>query len=167
MRIILAGMALACLIWSPARAHEFKAGEITIEHPWARPAASGNSAAYLELANAGSAPDRLLGASTPVAASAELHTSMIDANGVASMRPVQGVDIPAGGTAKLAAGGLHIMLTQLRQPLQVGQSFPLTLNFEHAGMVTVEVVVERKPSHAGADADSGAATTHQHTMPAN
>lgn len=161
MRMILAALATACLLAAPAGAHEFKVGDITVEHPWARPAVSGNGAAYFELMNAGGTADRLVSASTPVAAMAELHTTMVDAKGVASMRPVQGVDIPAGGEAKLAAGGLHVMLMQLKQPLKEGQSFPLTLQFEHAGKVTVEVEVERKPSHGEG------ATEHQHQMPSN
>ena len=162
MRTLWILAALAGLAAGPASAHEFELGALTIEHPWARPAASGNGAAYFTIENAGSAADRLTSISSPVAATAELHTSMVDAQGVASMHPVQAVDVPAGGQAKLAPGGLHVMLMGLSQPLKEGQSFPLTLAFEHGGKVTVQVEVERKPSHG--EAGGG----HEHKMaPAN
>jgi copper(I)-binding protein len=159
MRTILAVLA-AGLLAGPALAHEFKAGSITVEHPWARPAASGNGAAYFKLLNGGSASDRLVGVSSPAAGSAEMHATSVDAQGVASMRPVQAVDLPAGGEAQFTPAGLHVMLVGLSQPLKEGQSFPLTLTLEKAGAVTVEVEVQAKPSHGAA-----AATGHGHEQP--
>ena len=58
------------------------------------------------------------------------------------MRQVQSIDVPAGGTAELKPGGLHVMLIGLSQPLTLGTKIPLTLTFERAGPVTVEVMVE-------------------------
>ena len=86
----------------------------------------------------------------------------IDAQGVGRMVPVQAVDVPSGAEAKLAPGGLHVMLIGLKQPLKEGQTFPLTLNFEHAGPVTVEVAIEKSASH-------GPATSmeHQHQSSTN
>jgi periplasmic copper chaperone A len=133
-------------------AHEFKAGSITVEHPWARPAASGNSAAYFTLDNEGSTPDRLIGVTSAVAGRAEMHSTTIDAQGVGTMRPVQAVDLPAGGEARFAPGGLHVMLVGVTAPLVEGEEFPLTLSFEQAGKVTVAVEVEKRASHGGAGA---------------
>lgn len=147
MRTIVMALAWVALLGGVASAHEFKAGSVTIEHPWARPAASGNAAAYFGMANGGATADRLVGISSPAAAKAELHASTVDAQGVASMHQVQAVDVPAGGEAKLAPGGLHVMLIDLTGPLQEGQHFPLTLTFEQGGEVTVEVAVERRASH--------------------
>ncbi len=140
----LCGLLLA----GTAGAHEFKAGAITIEHPWARPAATGNSAAYFVIQNAGEG-DRLLGVASDVAASVEMHSTTIDAQGVGRMVPVQAVDVPQDAEATFAPGGLHVMLVGLKQPLKEGQEFPLTLTFEKAGAVTVEVEVEKTPSHGG------------------
>lgn len=149
-------LAVGLLLATGADAHEFKAGSITVEHPWARPAAAGNSAAYFELENEGAA-DRLIGASTDVAGTVELHSTTIDAQGVGRMVPVQAVDLPPGAEAKFAPGGLHVMLIGLTRPLVEGEEFPLTLTFEKAGPVTVEVAIEKKASHGG-----GEGMQHQH-----
>jgi copper(I)-binding protein len=158
MRTLLASLC-GLLLAGAAGAHEFKAGAITVDHPWARPAASGNSAAYFVIENAGEG-DRLIGAATDVAATVEMHSTTIDAQGVGRMVPVQAVDVPQGAEAKFAPGGLHVMLIGLKQPLVEGQEFPLTLTFEKAGAVTVEVAVEKTASHgAGGDMQHGHGTT--------
>lgn len=141
--ITAAMVTLAC---GTAVAHETKVGSLTIEHAWARPAVKGNSAAYMVIMNAGS-DDRLTGVSSEVAEKTELHSTTIDAQGVGKMVPVQAVDVPSGGQAKLAPGGLHVMLVGLKEALKEGQEFDLTLEFEHAGPVAVEVEVEKSPSH--------------------
>jgi periplasmic copper chaperone A len=160
MRTILLATAAMLLLGGPADTHEFKAGPITVEHPWARPAAKGNGAAYFALDNTGQAGDRLIGVSSDIARSVEMHTSAVDAQGVASMRPVQGVDLPPGGQAQFAPGGLHVMLIGLAKPLVEGDEFPLTLTFEQAGNVSVKVAVEKKASHGAAQA-----MAHDHTQP--
>lgn len=106
----------------------------------ARATAPGQSvgAAYVTLTSP--APDRLVGAETGLAR-AELHTMTMDGN-IMRMRPVDGIALPAGEPVALAPGGLHIMLMDLKAPLQAGQHFPLTLRFEHAAPVTVTVQVE-------------------------
>ena len=161
MRTLIA-VACGVLLAGAAAAHEFKVGELTIEHPWARPAAQGNSAAYLVIENQGPA-DRLVGIATDVAGTAEMHSTTIDAQGVGRMVPVEAIDVPQGAEAKLAPGGLHIMLIGLKQPLQEGQEFPLTLTFEKAGAITVEVAVEKKASH-GATGNMGG---HDHGTTTN
>ena len=161
MRKAVPALMIVLLAGGPALGHETKVGSLTIEHAWARPAAKGNSAAYMVIMNSG-APDRLTGLSTDVAASAGLHSTTIDAQGVGKMVPVQALDVPSGAEAKLAPGGLHVMLIGLKQPLEQGQTFPLTLNFEHAGAVTVEVAVEKSPSH-----ELVTGMEHQHQSPTN
>ena len=83
-------------------------------------------------------------ASTDVATRTELHTHLIDADGVARMRQVQAVDVPADGSVSLQPGGLHIMLIDLKQPLRADQSFPLTLRFEKAGVTQVSVPIWKR-----------------------
>ena len=99
--------------------------------------------------------DRLVSASTPVAKKAELHTMSMQGM-VMKMRPISGLDIPAGQPVSLKPGGEHIMLMGLNQPLREGQSFPLTLDFEKAGPRTVTVTVEK----AGAKGPAPAAAQH-------
>jgi copper(I)-binding protein len=139
----LGAVVLALLAAGPAWAGTYRAGELEIRDPWARASApmQKNGAAYLAIVNHGGQADRLVGAAGDVAAMVELHTSAVDAQGIATMRPVDGVDVPAGGEAKLEPGGTHVMLMDLRRPLAEGASFPLELRFERAGTVTVEVVV--------------------------
>ncbi len=126
-----------------AAAHEFTAGDITVRHPWSRatPGRAPNGAVFLTLVNGGATADRLVAASSPVAARAGFHTTLREGE-VMKMRPLQAIEVPAGGAATLAPGGLHIMLMGLKAPLRKGESFPLTLTFERAGTVVVEVVVE-------------------------
>jgi len=114
---------------------------ITVSDAWARatPGSSTTSAAYATITDNGS-PDRLTGASTPVAGMAQLHETM-NVNGVMKMREVAGIPLQTGMPVTLAPGGYHLMLTRLKHPLKEGDTFPLTLTFEHASPVTVPVKV--------------------------
>src|SRR5690606_850663 len=111
-------------------------------HPWARASAgtARNGAVYLVVENSGDA-DRLIAADGAIAERVELHTHIMEGD-VMKMRRVEAVDIPSHGSAALQPSGNHVMLLGLRQPLKEGQRFPLTLTFERAGTVTVEVAVE-------------------------
>jgi copper(I)-binding protein len=124
-----------------ASAHEFKAGELEIDHPWSRATGQSRPAVgYLTIRNHGQAPDRLLGATTRIAEQVMLHANVIE-NGVAKMTPSEGVEIPAGGEVTLAPkGAYHLMIMGLKQPLAEGDTFPVTLIFEHAGKVDVTFV---------------------------
>ena len=115
-------------------------GPLTVEDARARillPSRPG--AAWLTVRNGGGA-DRLLGAESPAAERIEIHTH-IHEDGVMKMRRVEAIDIPAGGEAALEPGGDHLMLFGLKAGLAPGDSFPLTLLFEKAGPVTVEMRV--------------------------
>lgn len=126
--------------------------QITNAHARPAPTTPGNSALFLTIVNAGAEADRLLSVTTPVAA-AELHET-VDDNGVMRMvaRP-EGFAIPANGTLELAPGGKHIMLLNLTQPLQPGQSLAVTLTFEHASPLTLNAPVlemdATMPEHNG------------------
>lgn len=124
-------------------AHDFTVGSIKIDHPWSRATVAGipNGVAYFVLENQGDADDRLLTASSPVADKVELHTHIRDGE-VMRMRQVEDVPVPAGESVALEPGGLHVMLMGLKEPLEHGKKFPLTLEFEQAGSVTVDVLVQ-------------------------
>jgi hypothetical protein len=140
----LFAVAACLLVASTALA---QTGQLEVSNAWARatPAKAENGVAYLTIRSP--APDRLVSVSSPVAKKAELHT-MEMAGMVMKMRPLVGLDIPAGQPVTLKPGGEHIMLMGLGGPLQEGQSFPLTLSFEKAGTREVSVAVE-KPGAAG------------------
>lgn len=155
MRKTLLALAALLSVSSFAMAHEYKAGELQVEHPWSLllPANSANGAAYFVLQNHGQSADRLLGADTERAASAEIHEH-VNKDGMMKMQKVEAVDIPAGTTLTFAPGHYHLMLFGLKKPLADGERFPLTLHFQKAGDLKVEVEVQRQaPVAADAHAD--------------
>jgi periplasmic copper chaperone A len=115
---------------------------VTVHEAWARasPGAATTGAAYVTLMGADQ-PDGLLGASTPVAASAAVHETTTD-NGIMKMRPVAVVPVPPHQAVTFSPGGYHIMLTGLKHKLVAGESFPLTLTFTRTAPVTVDVKVQ-------------------------
>ncbi len=111
---------------------------------WARPAsAGGESAAYLTITNTGSSADTLLSASSPSAASVELHQTMTDASGMTGMASMDGLAIPAGGTVTLEPGAGHLMIMGLTSDLAPGDTIDLALVFQTAGTVTVKAQVKQ------------------------
>lgn len=143
--------AAAAIVALPAVAQDTRVGGITIGAPWTRAAgANANGAGFMTLRNGGPEPDRLISAASPAARVVELHTHIREGD-VMRMRPVQDIPVPAGQAVELRPGGLHIMLIGLTAPLQVGSRVPLTLRFERAGEVRVELAVQaagaRGPGH--------------------
>ena len=132
---LLAGLAL------PALAED--SGPIQITDAKARPTAPGltTGVVYMTVANRGDSDDTLTGLSTPIAEKAETHRTT-DTGGVAKMDAVANLPVKAKGTVTFSPNGLHVMLMGLKQPLKLGDSFPLTLNFAKAGDVAVTVKVE-------------------------
>lgn len=144
--------AVAATLAAPAFAHDYTTGPLKIGHPWARATVAATGGAFLSIENTGTAPDRLLRASSDVAGKVELHTHIKDGD-VMRMRAVEAIDLPAGQKVMLQPGGYHIMLFGLKRPLKEGERFPLTLEFEKAGTLRVEIAVD-KPG-AGAPAAGG------------
>jgi hypothetical protein len=126
-----------------AMAHEFASKGVTVAHPWARATPGGVKVggAYLEIKAAAGRGDRLIAAKSPVAGAAELHNHIME-NGIARMRRVDAIVVPAGKSVILKPGGYHLMLTDLKAPLREGDLLKLTLVFERAGEIEVEATVE-------------------------
>ena len=150
-RIVVAAAAASAV--GLAAGHDAKVGDIRIAHPYATPSLAGvpTGAAYLvSLDNGGTVPDKLLQAATPVCAGVEIHTMSVDAQGVMRMRQVDGIALAPKASVKMSPGmGYHLMLVGLKQPLKDGESFPMTLQFERAGKVEVQVVVQAAPAAGG------------------
>lgn len=143
-RLLFAGSPalLLSFVVGGAAAQEARAGDLAVQQPWARAAGQGaTGAGFLSISNRGAAADRLLSASTPAARAVELHTMIRDGD-VMRMRAVPGIEVPAGQTVALRPGGLHLMLVGLSKPLREGEAVPLTLRFERAGEVRVELSVQ-------------------------
>jgi periplasmic copper chaperone A len=155
MKKLLLALALCAGLGDWALAQTEPTATIGITHAWARAtsATAKTGVAYLTMANKGASDDKLIAVASQVADKAELHTTVMD-NNVMKMRPLAAVDIKAGGQAELKPGGMHIMLIGLKAPLKVGDKFPVTLSFEHAGKIEVMVTVE-KPGGMGDHAMPG------------
>lgn len=156
LRLLTIATLAASALAGIAVAHDYEAGALKIDHPWARPSIgeTKNSAAYFKIENTGKTADRLVSAKVDIAERTELHES-VEEGGVAKMLPLKdGIPVPAEGEAELKPLGMHVMLMGLKSKLEEGQSFPMTLTFEKQGDVQVEVKIE-----AGA---SGHNHSHHH-----
>jgi copper(I)-binding protein len=117
---------------------------LSVENVWSRPGFQGdNSAIYLTIRNPGEQGDILLQALSDVAGAIEIHLSKMDSSGVMTMERQDQIIIPAQESVEFSPGGLHIMLVNLAQDLSVGDTFPITLVFEKAGELLVEVEVKQ------------------------
>lgn len=125
---------------------------IAVSGAWTRPASAGGmGVGYAKITNEGSEPDVLLGATSDAGGRAELHETTISAEGVASMRPVQSVDIAPGQSIELKPGGLHLMLMDLKAPIKEAGTVKAKLNFKKAGAVEVEFGARSTPPAGGED----------------
>ena len=134
-------LALASLILTAAPAF---AQDLGVHDPYAitaRPGAPTGSA-YMLIHNHGSTPDRLVGASSPAAERVEIHTS-VEEGGIVRMEQVEeGLELRAGSVLLLNRGGPHLMFLGITDPFEDGDVIPVTLLFETAGEVRVEVPVD-------------------------
>ena len=163
---VLACAIFTSLLAAPARAEEVKVGDLVITQAWSRATPSGAKvgSGYLTIENKGSAPDRLIGSSGDVAAKVELHEMAMD-NGVMTMRPLGGLTVEPGKTVKLAPGGYHLMLLDIKRPLKRGDKVPITLEFEKAGKVTVSLDIEGVGAQGPAGADKAGGQMDMEKMP--
>ena len=160
--VMLATFALALCV-APVRADDVKAGDLVISQAWSRATPGGAKVAggFLTIENKGTAPDKLVGVSAEIAGKVEVH-EMATENGVMKMRPVdKGLVIEPGKTVKLAPGGYHLMLQDLKGPFKQGEKVPVTLEFEKAGKVAVSLDVQG----VGAQAPGGGGGMMMKKMP--
>jgi periplasmic copper chaperone A len=150
MNVRLGGLLCGMLFAVPVALAQ--QSDIRVENAWSRAAMQGGTGVvYLTITDAGG-PDRLLSITAPVANKAELHES-VTGQGVAKMRGIAALPITPRRPVQLAPGGYHIMLMGLKQALKEGESFPVTLNFEHSGAITTTVAVRGMHGDAQKDHD--------------
>jgi periplasmic copper chaperone A len=130
------------------------AQSVKITNAWVRPTAPGQTSAgaYMELTS--EPPAALVAAGSAVAGRAELHSMSME-GGIMRMRALPRVELPAGQTVKLAPGGMHLMLLDLKQPLKTGDKVPLVLTIQSSGTSITTVKVE-------AEVKAGPADAHKH-----
>lgn len=166
MKSLSLAAALAALIALPATAHD----GVHIVDPYARSmgmnAVSG--AAFMVIENHQSEDDRLIEARSDVAEKVELHTHVIDTQGVARMVEVKdGFVIPANGTHTLERGADHVMFLGIKDPFVDGKMIPVTLVFERAGEVQVEIPVDLSRMQGPPEAAGGMGHGHMHGQSSN
>ncbi|MEG1038974.1 MAG: copper chaperone PCu(A)C [Pseudomonas sp.] len=154
-RVLALGTLLACS--TAGFADDYRIGELLISQPWSRelPVELPGGSAYFSVHNQSSQTDRLIAVSSPRAAKSTLHTQAAS-DGMMSMQHMPALDIPAHSEVTFKPGANHVMLSGMQQPLKAGEQFPLTLQFEKAGSIEVQVTV------LPADAQSGPTTPHRH-----
>ena len=166
MRIIVFVLAIAMAFVLAACGNSAGSGdpEISVMEPWSRPSpmVAGNGAVYMMLMNKGGQADTLTSVSSDIAETIELHETKMEGD-VMKMAPVQGgIEVPAGGSAELKPGGLHVMLINLKEELVPGNKIELTLNFENSDPIKVEAEIRDmgsgmddmdKMEHEGHDMD--------------
>jgi copper(I)-binding protein len=155
IRLIQAALAATLLLVAPAFAHNgvTHLGDINISMPFTRatlpnaPVGGG----FLTIENTGAEPDRLISATSAVAAETQIHEMAMDGDVMKMRQLVDGLEIPAGETVVLAPGGYHIMFMGLKQAFVEGETIAVTLTFEKAGAVELLLTVQS----AAADAPAG------------
>ena len=145
---------LSVFMMAASAEHAVQLGNLKIKDPYARATVPAQKAGggFVKIENAGAA-DKLIGASSSVAKEMQLHTMSMDGN-VMKMRELKAIDVPANGEVKLAPGGLHLMLIDIKSPLKKGDMVPVKLKFEKAGEVEVKFhVKDERPNHGEAGHD--------------
>ena len=161
----LAMLSAQLALVAAAHAADYDVGSIHISQPWSRatPKGASSGAGYMTITNKGTAPDRVNCVSSDASAQCQIHTMSMQ-DGVMKMRPVEGgLEILPGQTVTLKPGGLHMMLVDLKHPLEAGGTMKATLKFDHAGTVDVEYPVAAIGAPApGADAGGGSMMSGDH-----
>ena len=124
--------------------------QVTVGEPWVRATVAAQKATGAFMTLTSVQPTKLVGVSSPAAGTVEVHEMKME-NDMMRMRQMPALDLPAGQAVKLAPGGYHLMLLDLKQPLKEGDKIPLTLEFEDAKKVRSKLVVDApvKPLSAG------------------
>ncbi len=141
-RNFIASLMLVCLLAVLSGCVSTPASSLTVSNIRSNACKAGDDCGvFMTIANAASAADVLVGAQSDVAAMAGLHTVVKDDQGGMKMTPVENIPVPASGSVELKPGSLHIMLMKLNRDLKTGDTFPLTLKYQKAGEMTVQVKV--------------------------
>jgi len=152
---VLVGMGLAAAALAQGTA------SVTVEGAWARPTVQGQKAsgAFMKLTAKDSLT--LVSASSPLAGMTEIHEMKLDGD-VMKMRPVAGLDLPAGKAVELKPGGYHMMLLDLKAPLAKDSTVPITLSFKDAKGVQSKLEIRVPVATAAPGGMAAEAGMHKH-----
>jgi hypothetical protein len=141
---LLSLIAAAALIAVPASAQDYKLGSLEISQPWTRATAptAKTGGGYVTITNKGTTPDRLIAVRSAVSDKAEIHEMKMEGNVMRMRELANGLEIPPGATVQLKPGGYHLMFMELKAPMAKDTKVPVTLVFEKAGSIDVELLVQ-------------------------
>lgn len=156
VRIFFAALCTLAAVLSGVSA--WGAESVKVTNAWVRAPAPGSkiASAYMDLVSERNAA--LIAVGSAAAARAEIHSTSTE-GGIMRMRPLLRVELPAGQTVSLAPGGVHLMLTDLKQALKPGDKVPIVLSVQPAGpaagtsLTTITLEAEVRPA---------APTSHNH-----
>jgi periplasmic copper chaperone A len=158
---------IGALISAAVRAEDVRAGDLVITQAWSRatPGGAKVGGGYLTIENKGAVADRLIGGSAEVAGKVQVHEMAMN-NGVMTMRPLdKGLAIEPGKTVRLAPGGYHLMLFDLKAPLKQGEKVPLILEFERAGKVSLSLDVQGVGAQGPGNQEGSGGNMEMNKMP--
>lgn len=155
--VVLAAFAFAALPSGQAAAADYHVGSLQITQPWARatPEGADSGAAYMTVTNTGTKPERLSCVSSEESAKCQIHRMSMD-NGVMKMREVPGgLEVKPGETITFKPGGYHLMLVDLKAPLQQGKTVEAVMKVDNGGTAQVEFPIAAIGAPAPGAAASG------------
>ncbi len=142
-RFLFVSLVLVCLVAVLGGCALFQTSSLAVSNARSNACKAGdNCGVFMTIADSASDGDVLVGAKAEVAESAGLHTVVKDSQGGMKMTPVENIPVPGSGSVELKPGSLHIMLMKLNKDLKAGDTFPLTLKYQKAGDMTVQVKVQ-------------------------
>lgn len=133
-----------------AQAHEYEVGKLTVEHPWLRAPAEGQTQSqfFAFIHNKGDTPDKLIAIKSEKFGKAEIHG---DAKNPGAVAPLV---LPPKSKTTLAPGGVHAVLSEFKKHLEVGWGLEMTLVFEKAGEVTIDASIDAPDAKHAHDAEA-------------
>ena len=136
--------AAVSLLVLPATAQDYKLGSLEITTPWTRATAptARSGGGFMTITNKGTTADRLVSARSTVSDKVEIHEMQMDGSVMRMRELAKGLDIPPGATVMLKPGSYHIMFMELKAPLAKDAKVPVTLVFEKAGSIDVQLNVQ-------------------------
>ncbi len=132
------------LLAVPSMAQDYKLGSLEITTPWTRATAptARTGGGFMTITNKGTTADRLVSARSTVSEKVEIHEMQMDGSVMRMRELAKGLDIPPGATVMLKPGSYHIMFMELKTPLAKDAKVPVTLVFEKAGSIDVQLNVQ-------------------------
>lgn len=165
LRLVALSLALLplSLALTTASAHDYKLGDLKIDHPWSRATPGGAKVAggFMTITNNGKEADRLIGGTLVSAGIVEIHEMAMEGNVMKMRALAQGLEIKPGQTVELKPGGFHVMFLDLKAPLKEGEKVKGTLVFQRAGTIEVEFKIEARGAGGGHD-HGGHSGGHKH-----